>query len=222
MTVSPPTVDLILLAVVWGTYFGLHSLLASLPVKHALARWWPAAMSAYRLAFNTLAVALLLPPAWLTYRLHGPMLWEWTGIGFWFANGLALLAIGGFLWSLRYYDGSEFLGLRQWRARERSVMDQERFHLSPLHRFVRHPWYFLGLVLVWTRDMDAARLTAAVLISAYFVIGSRLEERKLLIYHGEIYRRYRRLVPALLPLPWRFLSAAAAGDLFEGGNEVRR
>jgi protein-S-isoprenylcysteine O-methyltransferase Ste14 len=134
-------------------------------------------------------------------------------VGAGLAYGLAGLAILGFAWSLRYYDGSEFLGLRQWRARQRSALDQERLHLSPLHRFVRHPWYTLGLVLVWTQNMDAARLTSAVVISAYFVLGSRLEERKLLLYHGPAYAAYRRRVPALLPRPWRSLSSAEAREL---------
>ena len=111
------------------------------------------------------------------------------------------------------YDGSEFLGLRQLRGGLTAVEDQERFNLSPLHRYVRHPWYSLGLVLVWTRDMDPAFLTTAVMITLYFVLGSRLEERKLLVYHGELYRSYRRRVPSLVPLPWRYLTREQARTL---------
>ena len=114
-------------------------------------------------------------------------------------------AVAGFLWSLKYYDGGEFIGLRQLRERNASVDDQEQFQLSPLHRHVRHPWYFFALVIIWTRDMNAAMLTTAILITLYFVIGSRLEEQKLLRYHGEIYRRYRQRVPGLVPLPWKYL-----------------
>jgi steroid 5-alpha reductase family enzyme len=78
-----------------------------------------------------------------------------------------------------------------------SVDDQEQFQLSPLHRWVRHPWYFFALVIIWTRDMN--------LMTLYFIIGSRLEERKLERYHGEVYRRYQRQVPGLVPLPWKHL-----------------
>ena len=202
-----------LLVLTWLIYFGLHSLLASLWLKRRVSRSRPDWMPGYRLAFNLLATILLLPPLALTYRERGPWLWEWSGIGWWIANGLAAAALIGFLWSLRWYDGSEFLGLRQWRAGIVSVQDQERFQVSPLHRFVRHPWYSLGLVLVWTRDMDPAFLTTAVMISLYFVLGSRLEERKLLVYHGEAYRSYRRLVPGLIPLPWRFLTREQTRDL---------
>jgi protein-S-isoprenylcysteine O-methyltransferase Ste14 len=129
---------------------------------------------------------------------------------------MAFLALLGVAWSMRDYDGSEFLGIRQWREKEKAVEDQERFHISPMHRFVRHPWYSLSLVLIWTRDMDLAFLVTAVVLTLYFIVGARLEEQKLIVYHGERYRRYREMVPALLPLPWRYLSCEQANELQEG------
>lgn len=199
-------VHLLLLVVLWGVYALLHSLLASLPVKRYISSRYPRLMPYYRLGFNVLATLLLLPPLYLTWLWRGPLLWQWSGAFFWLANGLALLAIAGFFWTLRYYSGAEFLGLSQLHRKERSVTDQEHFSLSPLHRYVRHPWYALGLVIVWTRDMDAMFLTTATVITLYLFIGSRMEERKLIRYHGEVYRKYRQLVPGLLPLPWRHLS----------------
>jgi protein-S-isoprenylcysteine O-methyltransferase Ste14 len=115
----------------------------------------------------------------------------------------------------------EFLGLRQWRRSAPPIEDQERFHLSPLHRHVRHPWYFLGLLLIWTRDMDGAFLVAACVLSLYFIVGARLEERKLLVYHGDVYRRYRQRVPGLVPLPWKFLSRREADALLDAARDGR-
>lgn len=207
------TTALSLLAAAWLAYAALHSALASLAVKRRVAARWPAAMPGYRLAYNVVAVATIAPIAWLMHAHPGPALWEWRGIGWWLTNGLALAAAAGFLRSLRHYDSGEFSGMRQWRLGLRAVEDQERFHLSPLHRWVRHPWYFLGLVIVWTRDMSAAMLVSALFITAYFAIGSRLEERKLLVYHGERYRRYRQRVAGLIPLPWKILSRAEAEEL---------
>lgn len=207
------TTALSLLAAAWLAYAALHSALASLAVKRRVAARWPAAMPGYRLAYNVVAVATIAPIAWLMRAHPGPVLWEWRGTAWWLANGLALAAVAGFLRSLRHYDSGEFSGMRQWRLGLRAVEDQERFHLSPLHRWVRHPWYFLGLVIVWTRDMSAAMLVSALFITAYFAIGSRLEERKLLVYHGERYRRYRQRVAGLIPLPWKILSRAEAEEL---------
>jgi protein-S-isoprenylcysteine O-methyltransferase Ste14 len=209
----PSASALALLALAWLVYFAAHSALASLGLKRWVAARYPAIGPAYRLLFNVLAVALLAPALGLMLALRGPWLWRWEGPWALLAYGLTALAVAGYLWSLRWYDGSEFLGLRQWRDRERSVLDQERLHLSPLHRFVRHPWYALGLVVVWTRDMDAARLVSALAVTAYLAVGSRLEERKLAVYHGWAYEAYRRRVPGLIPWPGRTLSAAEAKEL---------
>ena len=211
-----PDTQIILLIVSWLIYFGLHSLLASIGAKQYVADHWPRAMPAYRLTFNGIAVVLLVVPLWLSFAGSGPWLWRWSGGAFYLSLGLSAAALAGFAWSLKFYDTSEFLGLRQLRERNASVDDQERFQLSPLHRWVRHPWYFFALVIVWTRDMNAPMLTTAILITLYFIIGSRLEEQKLIRYHGDVYRRYRERVPGLVPLPWKFLREADAEALTAG------
>jgi protein-S-isoprenylcysteine O-methyltransferase Ste14 len=207
------------LAFSWLVYFVIHSLLASLKVKYLVARKWPGLMPWYRLFFNVAATVLLLIPLWLTWSLGGETIFAWKGIWWWLGNGLAMAALAGFLFSLQHYDGSEFLGLRQLREQEHRVEDQECFRVSPLHRHVRHPWYFLGLILVWTRDMTAPMLLSSVMMTLYFIIGSLLEERKLLAYYGDAYAEYRRKVPALFPLPWKKLSGEQAAELERRGNE---
>ena len=209
-------IDHLLLAAAWIGYFAIHSLTASLGLKRWVASRGPRWMPCYRLAFNGAAGVLILPLVWFMYSLRGEWLWRWQGVGYLVANALALAAIAGFVWSLRWYDGQEFLGLRQLREGVTAVEDQEHLHLSPLHRYVRHPWYSLGLVIVWTRDMDPAFLLSATLITIYFVVGSRLEERKLIAYHGEPYRRYRERVPSLIPWRGRALSAEEAEALVGG------
>ena len=203
-----PDSQILLLILSWLVYFGLHSLLASIGVKQYVALRWPRAMPAYRLVFNVLAVVLLAVPLWLSLTGSGPWLWRWSGVASYLSLLLSVAALAGFLWSLKYYDVREFLGLRQLSERNANVDDQEQFQLSPLHRWVRHPWYFFALVIIWTRDMNATMLVTAIVVTLYFVIGSRLEEQKLIRYHGEIYRRYRERVPGLVPLPWKFLRDA--------------
>ena len=205
--------ELMLLALAWLLYFVIHSILASLLVKTRVARQWPRIMPWYRLFFNATAVLLILVPLYLTFSAPGEPVWAWRGGWFYLANGIALVAVAGFFFSLRFYDGSEFIGLRQLRAREHRVEDQESFQLSPLHYYVRHPWYFLGLILIWTRDMPPAMLLTAISATLYFVIGAYLEERKLVVYYGDVYRQYQRRVPALIPLPWRHLDRESAERL---------
>jgi protein-S-isoprenylcysteine O-methyltransferase Ste14 len=197
----------------WLGYFALHSVLASLALKTWVAGRWPGLMPAYRIGFNIVASVALGPALWLLYSHPGPLVWGWFGAWAYVANGLALASVAGVFYTLRDYDGSEFLGLRQWRSRTRSVQDQEAFHLSPAHRFVRHPWYFFALVMIWSRDMSQSMLLSALLMTAYFVVGSRLEERKLIAYHGARYRHYMTQVAGLIPLPWKSLSETEARSL---------
>jgi protein-S-isoprenylcysteine O-methyltransferase Ste14 len=205
--------DLALLAILWLAYFALHSVLAALGPKQWIAGHRANWMPYYRLAFNIQAVILVLPILWLTLFAETPVVWQWQGGLRWLMDGVALGAVAGLLFSSTGYDMQEFLGLRQIRDKEQRVEDQETLHIGPFHRYVRHPWYSLSLVLIWTRGMDQAMLLSACLITLYFIIGSRLEEQKLLRYHGESYARYRAAVPGLIPLPWRYLTNVEAREI---------
>ncbi|MBV2091538.1 MAG: hypothetical protein KUF72_11695 [Candidatus Thiodiazotropha sp. (ex Ctena orbiculata)] len=205
--------DLILLALLWLGYFLIHSTLASLTIKQWLASRFPRLTPWYRILFNLLATVLLIPPLIVTWMLHSEPLWMWQGVWSLLAYTLMLLAGLGFVWSLRFYDGQEFLGFSQLARRQQQTADQEKLHISPMHRYVRHPWYSLGLLLVWSQDMDPARLVSALSITLYLWLGSRLEEQKLVVFHGETYRQYRQKVPGLIPRPWRYLSEPEAREL---------
>ncbi len=210
--------DLGWLALAWLGYFLIHSLLAADFSKRWVGTHWPRLMPAYRLVYNLLAVLLLALPLYFTLMPDEPPLWQWHGAWRWLADGLALAALLGFVYSLRYYDGGVFTGLSQWRRRAGQVEEPGDLRISPLHRHVRHPWYSLGLVLLWTRDMNAPMLLSSLLITLYFVFGSRLEERKLEQRYGEAYATYRRAVPGLLPRPWRRLAPHQASALEARGR----
>ncbi len=92
--------------------------------------------------------------------------------------------------------------------------------LSTAHRFVRHPWYFLGLIIIWTREMNTAFLLTAVILTLYLLLGSRLEENKLLARYGDQYRRYQVSVPTLIPRPWRYLSRQQAEEILDMADKT--
>lgn len=202
----------IVLTLGWAAYFILHSVLASLRVKHWVGEHWPALHPYYRITYNVVAVALLLPLLYLTFAYRSPWLWQWEGSAGIVADAVALAAVLGFLYTTRFYSMGEFLGISGVRGQAGAG---EGFTLSPLHRHVRHPWYFLGLLILWSRDMDVLRLISVLAASLYLFVGSRLEERKLEVFFGDAYREYRRRVPGLLPLPGRGLSKEQARRLVE-------
>ncbi|RPH38077.1 MAG: DUF1295 domain-containing protein, partial [Desulfobulbaceae bacterium] len=65
----------------------------------------------------------------------------------------------------------------------------------------RHPWYLGSLLLIWSilPGYSAVDLLVSTILSVYLVIGTFLEERKLLAEYGDAYRRYQHQVPMMLP-----------------------
>ncbi|QEP44957.1 hypothetical protein D5085_18540 [Ectothiorhodospiraceae bacterium BW-2] len=200
----------------------LHSLLASLACKQWVARRFAPWFHAYRFGFNLLALLLLLPVVWMLWQWRGEVVYQWPEP--WHYLGYLLLggAVALLLYSGRCYDMGYFSGVRQLREGERGLFEPEPFSISTLHRFVRHPWYSLLLVMLWCRPMDQIQLTATVVVTLYLLVGYRLEERKLMAAHGERYRRYRERVAALIPLPGRTLSTAEAAALLVEADSGRR
>jgi protein-S-isoprenylcysteine O-methyltransferase Ste14 len=207
--------QIFIISMLWIGFFLIHSFTASLTLKYWVARHLSTLMPLYRIVFNIFSGILLIPVIFLSYTWRGEPLWEWSPVVSWGMAIIAVVTILAFIFSIRYYDMAEFMGMRQWRERNASAEDQEKFVIGDFHRFVRHPWYAMGIVLVWCREHDPIMLTNAIMITSYFIIGSRFEERKLIKYHGEIYRRYREKVPGLLPRPWRYLTRAEAKQLLD-------
>jgi len=97
----------------------------------------------------------------------------------------------------------DLFGLRQVWLRARGVPYRALdFTSRLLYRLVRHPMMLGFLIAFWaTPQMTVGHLLFAILTTSYIIVGSRLEERDLLVHLGERYAAYRRQVPMLLPLP---------------------
>jgi len=202
-----------ILAIGLIAFFLLHSFLASLYVKQKLEQGAPHVVKYYRLFYNLLAIVLFIPLSTMIRTHPGAVLWSWAYPYSLFADFLAVSAIVAFIWTLKGYDLLEFFGIRQLSSKNAAVYDQGAMHLSTLHRYVRHPWYTLILVMLWSRDIHVAQFVAYTLITLYFVVGSRIEEKKLIVYYGDAYRQYIKMVPGLIPLPGRNINKLEAQEL---------
>jgi len=98
-------------------------------------------------------------------------------------------------------------GIAQIRARraDGSLSKDDSFVVSGIHRIIRHPWYLGGILIVWAQDLSVSTIMINMIISVYFIVGSFLEELKLVREFGDKYREYQQTVSMLFP--WRWLKA---------------
>ncbi len=174
-------------------------MLASPPAKEQVRRWLGAARSrGYRLAYNLIAGITLLPvlavpaavPGELLYRLTAP--WSIAAVTGQ-AVAIVLLVVGAL-----QTDVWHFLGLRQLAQPDPAGPPQ--LVVSGLHRWVRHPLYTAGLLFLWlTPIMTTSILALNLGLTAYVLIGTIFEERRLMTEFGPAYADYRRRVPRLIP-----------------------
>lgn len=100
----------------------------------------------------------------------------------------------------RAFDLREFTGLSALLKRpEKNALNAEVLVTSGVLSVLRHPWYAAGLLLLWLRDQTYHGFISSLVLSIYLLIGSLLEERRLMKRFGQAYEDYRRAVPMFLP-----------------------
>ena len=86
----------------------------------------------------------------------------------------------------------------------------EALNTTGMYSVVRHPLYLGFLIGFWsTPVMTWTHLAFAAITTAYILVAIQLEERDLMAEHPD-YRRYRQLVPMLIPSFRRGQTAAVA------------
>ena len=165
----------------------------------------------YRLSYNAVSLVTLIPLVYYSISIRQVPAFRWEGHlvivkYLLLATSIYLFAAGG-----RHYSLSQLLGIRQIKTgrSNRTLSEYDTFDTSGILSAIRHPWYIAGILIVWARDISPSTFLINIVISAYFVIGTILEERKLLLGFGEKYREYQKNVSMFIPYKW--LKAKIAG-----------
>ena len=201
MSTPLPLIDVAVYGAMWAAFGLAHSLLASETIKACLHRWLGAG---YRLAYNGFAIVTLVVVFWGGHVVLGDLpAYDLSGT---YKVVLGVLEISGWFlmfWALGGYDLGRLAGTAQVRAAEggRPLDEDEPLRVDGLHRYVRHPLYSAVFLVLWGAVWSPLGLMTAFFGSIYLVIGTWLEERRLIARYGDDYAAYWARVPAFIP--WR-------------------
>ena len=119
-----------------------------------------------------------------------------------------LLSVGFLLFyaGARQYDMSTFIGLKQIKesVNHNLINATGQLNSNGILGVVRHPFYAAIFPLIWATNLDFTFLIVNCILSIYVIIGTLLEEQKLVQEFGDEYRAYQDRVSMLFPLKWIF------------------
>jgi protein-S-isoprenylcysteine O-methyltransferase Ste14 len=182
--------------------FGVqHSIMARPWFKAWWTRFVPKPIE--RSTFVLITSVILIVTYWLWRPIPG-VVWDVELP----AARAALYALFFLGWGLMLYasfliDHFDLFGVRQvYLHLRRQKYTHSPFATPPLYKVVRNPLMLGVLIALWaTPTMTYGHLLFAALMSAYIFVGIAFEERDLLRFLGEDYRRYRERTPMILPWP---------------------
>ena len=181
----------------WLFYFTLHSGLASNSLKNKIYQIFPRSQRYYRICFNLFAFFSLLPLLLYSLNLEDQLLFHSQSIE---VIGFVFISLGAIvLWiSFKSFNQAEFLGIEQLQE----VQKPAKLMQDGLYKMVRHPLYF-GTILLFIGLFCLIPTTKLLLINAivfgYLLVGSWLEEKKLIVQFGQEYIDYKKKVKGLIP-----------------------
>ena len=188
----------------WVLWCTLHSGLISITVTEYAKRQLGSGSRFYRLFYNIISLVTLLPLLYYSVSIRGEPVFRWEGSlivvqYLLLATSTFLFVAGG--WN---YNMSQFLGILQIRAERatHTLSSYDTFVASGIHKMIRHPWYLGGILIIWAWDLSLSEILDNIVITSYFIVGTFLEERKLVREFGERYRQYQRNVSMFFPYKW--------------------
>lgn len=198
--------SILLLCILWCCWCAMHSLLIDTRVVDFFGNRFSGLVRYYRLFYNGLSLLTLIPLAIVTRNSGGEVVVQWTVFTLPIRVLLFSAALVLFYSAAKKYDLQHFLGLKQFQTGRNTLLmgAEEEFSEVGVFGMTRHPWYLGSLLLIWTalREYPLAVFLAACILSVYLLVGTVLEERKIVASYGDRYKKYQLRVSMLFPWKW--------------------
>jgi protein-S-isoprenylcysteine O-methyltransferase Ste14 len=193
--------DYLLIASMWIAYCLLHSFLISTVLTDFLTRLLKDYYSFYRIFFVFISVALLIPLIKYTDQLDSNTIITYSPSLNIIHNMFILSSVSIFLWAFFIdYDSLSFFGIRQILNRKKKKINTSNdLKRNGLLGVVRHPMYFALIIYLWCQTFTAIDIIVNIMLTIYIIIGTMLEEKKLVLEFGDAYVKYQQEVPMLIP-----------------------
>jgi methanethiol S-methyltransferase len=192
----------LLIILIWSAYCWLHSYLISIRFTNLMIRIFKNYYSFYRLFYILISFILLVLIINFTEELDNYVIinyeFPWTIVRYIFLSGSLLM----FFWSFFIdYDSLTFFGIRQilnfGKIKDKNTSVELK--KQGLLGIIRHPMYLALIIFLCFQTFTLANIFVNIVLIIYVLIGTYLEEKKLVLEFGDVYIKYQQEVPMLIP-----------------------
>lgn len=199
--------NVLFLCMLWMSWCAMHSILINVSVARLIKKQISWLTPYYRLLYNGLSLFTFIPLIIATRMADGPVMVSWQS---YYAIPvrvvLLVTALLLFIGGAKKYDLLYFLGVKQLQTGEEHLLlsETEIFTETGVFGITRHPWYLGSLLFIWIMlaEYPLPVFLAVCIMSVYLVVGTMLEEKKIVAVYGDSYCLYRQRVSMLFPWKW--------------------
>lgn len=192
----------VMFSVLWIAYCALHSYLISIRFTNLMGRLLKKYYAFYRLFYILISVLLLIPLLNYSAQFESEVIITYTPVLSFIRYVLTTGSLLLFFWAFFIdYDSLSFFGIRQILnfGKQAKTDSANEIKKQGLLGVMRHPMYLALIIYLWSQTHRMCDVVANTILTIYVIIGTKLEEDKLILEFGDSYIAYQHEVPMLIP-----------------------
>ena len=192
----------LLITLMWSGYCSLHSYLISIRFTNLMTRILKDYYAFYRFSYVLISIILLVPLINFTAELDNEVIIIYTLplsiVRYVLISGSLLM----FFWAFFFnYNSLSFFGICQILnfGKKKKLNQSGEVKKKGLLGIIRHPMYFALIIYLWCQTFTVSAIVVNIVLTIYIIIGTMLEEKKLVLEFSDTYVKYQQEVPMLIP-----------------------